>query len=64
MASSDALDLYGAGYAEARAKFLLAAAQAGGQLTSYGHPTAVGRMAAAWRSMWPALDRSMPKRPF
>jgi hypothetical protein len=42
MASSDALDLYGAGYAEARAKFLLAAAQAGGQLTSYGHPTAVG----------------------
>ena len=42
MTPSDALDYFGATYAEARAKFQFASANAGGQLTSYVHPTAVG----------------------
>ena len=42
MVSSDTLDLFGASYAEARAKFQLAVGKSGGQLTSYVHPGATG----------------------
>lgn len=42
MPSSDVLEFFGETYAQARAKFQLAAALAGGQLTSYVHPDAVG----------------------
>lgn len=41
-ATDGALDLFGETFAEARAKFLLAAAQAGGAVTSYVHPDATG----------------------
>jgi Protein of unknown function (DUF2817) len=42
MTRSDALDCFAASYAEARAKFQLAVAKAGGQLSTYVHPSAVG----------------------
>jgi hypothetical protein len=42
MSTLNELDFFAATYAEARAKFQLAVAQTGGQLTSYTHPTAVG----------------------
>ena len=42
MTPSSALDCFADSYAEARAKFQLAVAQAGGQLTSCVHPQAVG----------------------
>jgi hypothetical protein len=42
MTVPEVLDYYGASYAEARAKFQLAVARAGGQLTSHVHPNAAG----------------------
>src|SRR5258706_14978111 len=43
MASQDQdLDFFGETFAEARAKFLLAAAATGGVVTSHSHPDAVG----------------------
>lgn len=42
MSKSDVLDFFADHYPEARAKFQLAVAQVGGQLTSYAHPSAVG----------------------
>ena len=41
-ATPDHLDAFAAGYAEARAKFMLAAVQAGATLHSYVHPAAFG----------------------
>jgi hypothetical protein len=42
MPQTDELNFFGETYPEARAKFQLAIAQTGGQLTSYVHPGAVG----------------------
>ena len=42
MSNPDPLDFFAEHYPEARAKFQLAVAQAGGQLTSYTHPAALG----------------------
>lgn len=42
MSTSDVLDFFADTYAEARAKFQVATAQAGGQITTHVHPSAVG----------------------